>query len=162
MTDSHEPSSTTPADSPPPPEPDETEPEGKPIDPMRLLRIAGVVREVLEEVRRMKPENDGLQHLQEIHGRITSELRESLPEELFRELDSLTPEIKGGGAEELTLGHAEILGWLQGLFQGTQLAMQMQALPQAPRGLPRGAPPPHHEGASAQGADDYRAGAPYL
>ena len=29
--------------------------------------------------------------------------------------------------EELALAHAEILGWLEGLFQGTQLALQMQA-----------------------------------
>ena len=29
--------------------------------------------------------------------------------------------------EELALAHAEILGWLEGLFQGTQLAIQMQA-----------------------------------
>ena len=39
----------------------------------------------------------------------------------------LTPEIRSGTLEELGLAHAEILGWLEGLFQGTQLALQMQA-----------------------------------
>src|SRR5438309_2465680 len=97
------------------------------IDPQRLLRIAAVTREVLEEARRIKPEPAAVEHLRQVHAQITQELRESLPRELFEELDELTPDIRNGTLEELALAHAEILGWLEGLFQGTQLAIQMQA-----------------------------------
>jgi hypothetical protein len=97
------------------------------IDPQRLLRIAGVTREVLDEARRIHPEAGAVQHIRDVHDRIYGELREALPPELYEELDDLTPEIKDGTLEELSLAHAEILGWLEGLFQGTQLALQMQA-----------------------------------
>ncbi|MDP9342544.1 MAG: bacterial proteasome activator family protein [Actinomycetota bacterium] len=97
------------------------------VDPQRLLRIASVTREVLEEARRIKPEPAAVAHLREVHAQITQELRESLPKELFEELDELTPDIRDGTLEELALAHAEILGWLEGLFQGTQLAIQVQA-----------------------------------
>jgi acetoin utilization deacetylase AcuC-like enzyme len=113
--------------------PDEREPaaaaESPPqsIDPQRLLRIASVTREVLEEARRIRPEPAAVAHLREVHAQITNELKESLPTELYDELDELTPDIRDGTLEELALAHAEILGWLEGLFQGTQLAIQMQA-----------------------------------
>ncbi len=97
------------------------------IDPQRLLRIAGVTREVLDEARRIRPEAAAVDHLRRVHAQITDELREALPQELFKELDELTPEVRDGTLEELALAHAEILGWLEGLFQGTQLAIQMQA-----------------------------------
>jgi len=97
------------------------------VDPQRLLRIAGVTREVLEEARRIRPDTGSVDHLRRVLDAIQSELRESLPDELYRELDELTPEIRSGTLEELALAHAEILGWLEGLFQGTQLAIQLQA-----------------------------------
>ena len=97
------------------------------IDPQKLLRIAGVTREVLEEARRIRPEAAAVDHLRHVHAQITNELKAALPPELFRELDELTPEVRDGTLEELALAHAEILGWLEGLFQGTQLAIQMQA-----------------------------------
>jgi acetoin utilization deacetylase AcuC-like enzyme len=86
-----------------------------------------VTREVLDEARRIKPEPAAVAHLREVHAQIVNELRESLPPELYEELDELTPDVRDGTLEELALAHAEILGWLEGLFQGTQLALQMQA-----------------------------------
>ena len=115
------------------PETEQDPPEGaslartRALDPQRLLRIAGVTREVLDEARRIHPEAGAVQHLRSVLDRITQELKEALPEELYRELDELTPDIKEGSLEELALAHAEILGWLEGLFQGTQLALQLQA-----------------------------------
>ncbi|MBA3552771.1 MAG: DUF2587 domain-containing protein [Actinobacteria bacterium] len=99
------------------------------VDPQRLLRIAGITREVLEEARRIRPEAGAVQHLRQVHGRISAELREALPRKLYEELDELTPDPDPGGAtlEEMSIAHAEILGWLEGLFQGTQLALQLQA-----------------------------------
>jgi Bacterial proteasome activator len=113
---------------PAPPQPEDTaSAPGFALDPQRLLRIAGVTREVLEEARRIRPEPGAVDHLRRVHGKITDELREALPAPLFEELDDLTPDIRDGSLEELSLAHAEILGWLEGLFQGTQLALQYQA-----------------------------------
>jgi hypothetical protein len=97
------------------------------LDPQRLLRIAGVTREVLDEARRIRPEPGAVDHLRRVHAQIQGELKEVLPTPLYEELDELTPEIRDGFLEELSLAHAEILGWLEGLFQGTQLALQVQA-----------------------------------
>ena len=100
---------------------------GQVLDPQRLLRIAGVARETLEEARRIRPEPGAVDHLRRLHGQIYRELKEALPPDLYDELDELTPDVRDGTLEELSLAHAEILGWLEGLFQGTQLALQVRA-----------------------------------
>src|SRR5207253_4748259 len=110
------------------------------VDPGRLLRIASVTREVLEEARRIRPEPGAVEHLKRVHEQITNELREALPHELFEELHELTPDVRSGSLEELSVAHAEILGWLQGLFQGTQLALQMQGLRPPTPSLSEGSP----------------------
>ena len=86
------------------------------LDPQRLLRIAGVTREVLDEARRIRPEPGAVDHLRRVHTQIQEELKEALPPALYEELDELTPEVRDGSLEELSLAHAEILGWLEGLF----------------------------------------------
>src|SRR2546427_4281782 len=60
------------------------------VDPQRLLRIAGVTREVLEEARRIRPEAGAVDHLKRVHAQIYNELRQALPPELYEELDDLT------------------------------------------------------------------------
>jgi len=121
----------------PSPSPGDEPPEGRGIvqagtvDPQRLLRIAGVTREVLDEARRIRPEAGAVEHLKQVHARITQELREALPPELWEELDELTPDVRDGTLEELSLAHSEILGWLEGLFQGTQLALLWRRGPSA-------------------------------
>jgi hypothetical protein len=137
--------------------------DGGVVDPQRLIRIASVTREVLEEARRIRPEPGAVDHLRRFHERVCNELKEALPPELYKELDELTPDIKEGSLEELALGHAEILGWLEGLFQGTQIAMQMQAMRafqeaqrrQLPDGSP-GPPQPGPDGAPPPGIRDPR------
>ena len=101
---------------------DDAEPQVFTIDPRRLLRIAAVTREVLAEARRIRPEPQAVDHLRRVHEQICHELEEALPPELYEELSQLTPEIREDSKEELALAHAEILGWLEGLFQGAQLA----------------------------------------
>lgn len=100
---------------------------GSTLDPQKLMRIAGVTREVLEEARRIRPEPGAVDHLRRVHAQISTELRNALPGDLWKELDELTPDVRDGSLEELSLAHSEILGWLEGLFQGTHLALQAQA-----------------------------------
>jgi hypothetical protein len=139
----------SPAPSPPHPQPEDGfSAPGFSLDPQRLLRIAGVTREVLDEARRIRPDAGAVDHLRRVHAQITRELKEALPGELFDELDELTPDIHDGTLEELSLAHAEILGWLEGLFQGTQLAIQAQAaqaLSHIRRPLPSAAPAPQED-----------------
>lgn len=115
------------------------QPARRMVDPQRLIRIASVTREVLEEARRIPPEPGAVEHLRSVHDQIVRELREALPAELYEELDELTPDLRSGSLEELALAHAEILGWLEGLFQGTQIAIQLQAMrPAMPHPRPPG------------------------
>lgn len=68
-----------------------------------------------------------MERLREIHSSIREELRGALPDDLYQELDRLTPELRDGSKDEMELAHASLLGWLTGLFQGTQVALQLQA-----------------------------------
>lgn len=106
------------------------------IDPQRLLRIAAVAREVLAEARRVTPEPSTLDHLHRIHDRICGELQASLPPQLYEELSALTPDITEDSIQELLLAHAEIIGWLEGLFQAVQVALAQSRVQESPREAP--------------------------
>jgi hypothetical protein len=114
-----------------------------------------VTREVLDEARRIRPEAGAVEHLRRVHGQIYNELKEALPPELYEELDDLTPDVRDGSLEELALAHAEILGWLEGLFQGTQLALQVQAA-QALERVRRPLPPSREGGEQEPEVPDSR------
>src|SRR5947208_11257479 len=88
------------------------------LDPGRLLRIAGVTREVLEEARRIRPEAGAVDPLRRVHQQISQDLQEALPPSLWEEFDDLTPDVRDGSLEELALAHAEILGWQIGRASG--------------------------------------------
>ncbi len=116
------------------------------IDPQRLLRIASVAREVLAEARRIDPKPEAVDHLRRVYGRICDELSEVLPPKLYEELSHLTPDVSDDSMEELALAHAEILGWLQGLFQGAQLALQAKTAATRQDATPEPSPPEAHSG----------------
>ena len=104
----------------------DAEPHG--IDPQKLLRVATVTHEVLLEIRVLKANDPGaVERLRRLHTRILAQLRGSLPNELYEELAALSPDVGGDTLSEAAIAHAETLGWLEGLFQGTQLALQLEA-----------------------------------
>lgn len=111
--------STTPSPTPAPPPVEER----ATINPQRLLRILNVTKVVLAEAKRLSPEPGSLDHLQRMHGQICHELECSLPADLYEELSELTPDLEGSSLGELVLAHAEIVGWLEGLFQGVRVAL---------------------------------------
>src|SRR2546425_12581950 len=88
------------------------------VDPQRLLRIAGVTREVLEEARRIRPEPGAIDHLRRVHGQIQEELKEALPPPPDEKLAELTPDKRGGSLAGTSLSHAESPRSLGGLFHG--------------------------------------------
>jgi hypothetical protein len=114
--------------------------------PAQLIRIAAMVRELLVEVRQSSPDDAGRKRLRKVYERTLAELREGLSEGLQQELDTLTLPLAGTPSEsEIRLAQAQLVGWLEGLFQGIQAAVwaqQVQAQAQLEemrrRGLPMG------------------------
>ncbi|MFN2614549.1 MAG: proteasome activator [Actinomycetota bacterium] len=102
--------------------------------PAKLLRIAMMVREMLEEVRRAPLDQDAREHLAEIHERVVVELKKGLSEQLAEELERITMPLEGDGVPteaELRISQAQLLGWLEGLFQGIQAAIATQQMTMA-------------------------------
>ena len=95
--------------------------------PGQLLRIAAMVRELLGDVRASTPDEAGRKRLREVYERALSALREGLSEDLQHELNTLTIPLEGTpSASEIRLAQAQLVGWLEGLFQGIQAAMWAQ------------------------------------
>lgn len=113
--------------------------------PAKLLRIAAMVRELLEDVRKSAPDEAGRKRLRSIYERALTTLKEGLSEELQKELETLTLPLDGTPSEsEIRLAQAQLVGWLEGLFHGIQAALWAQHA-QARAGLEemrrRGLPP---------------------
>ena len=113
--------------------------------PGQLIRIASMVRELLGEVRQSSPDDAGRRRLREVYERAIAELRDSLSGHLQQELDTLTIPLEGTPSEsEIRIAQAQLVGWLEGLFQGIQAAVwaqQMQAQAQLEEMRRRGLPP---------------------
>ena len=133
--------------------PDETpapEPEPAPggiTEPGKLMRIAVMLRELQEEVRRASPDEAGRGMLRKLHERALGELCEVLSPDLQEELKELVMPFEEGtpSESEILIGQAQLVGWLEGLFQGIQVTLfnqQLQARAQfeqmRQRGLPAG------------------------
>jgi len=116
--------------------------------PAKLLRIASMIRELLQDVRQSSVDEAGRKRLREIYDRAMGELKEGLSEDLQHELGTLTTPLEGTPSEsEIRIAQAQLVGWLEGLFQGIQAALwaqHMQARAQFDemrrRGLPPGSP----------------------
>ena len=121
--------------------------------PAKLLRIAAMIRELLEEVRKSSPDEGGRKRLRSIYDKALAMLKEGLSEDLQKELETLTLPLDGTSSEsEIRLAQAQLVGWLEGLFHGIQAALWAQhAQARAGleemrrRGLPPGAPEGHEE-----------------
>jgi len=114
--------------------------DDRPLDPEKLLRLAGLVKGVLEELRQMDPNEHTADELAALYQRVSTEIAEGLPNTLRRELDAMDlglPFKDGATAQEVRLAYAGLIGWLSGLFQGLQAAMQYQQM-QANLGLQQG------------------------
>jgi Protein of unknown function (DUF2587) len=95
--------------------------------PAKLLRIAAMIRELLEEVRKSSLDEAGRKRLRAIYEKALGTLKEGLSEELQKELDTLTLPLDGTPSEsEIRLAQAQLVGWLEGLFHGIQAALWAQ------------------------------------
>ena len=107
--------------------------EGPPTEtitePAKLLRIASMVRELLEETRHASMDEAGRKRLVEIYHRSVDELGDSVSKDLKDELQELVPPLDGVPTEsEMRVAQAQLVGWLEGLFHGIQAAMFAQQM----------------------------------
>jgi hypothetical protein len=96
-------------------------------EPAKLLRIASMVRELLDETRQASMDEAGRKRLASIYQRSLGELGEAISSDLKDELEQLAPPMEGVPSEsELRIAQAQLVGWLEGLFHGIQAAMFAQ------------------------------------
>ena len=111
---------------------DDTQDDEEPAisQPTKIIRIASMTRAMLEELRQAPVDPAGRQRLLEIHDRSIEELKEVMSsdlqqefEEIFQPLSSPTPT-----ESELRIAQAQLVGWLEGLFNGIQAALFTQQM----------------------------------
>jgi hypothetical protein len=96
--------------------------------PTKLIRIASMVRGMLDEVRRAPLDDAGRRRLREIHEKSLEELEGVLSPDLCQELSEVVlPFTSDTPTEsELRLAQAQLVGWLEGLFHGIQATLFTQ------------------------------------
>jgi hypothetical protein len=101
--------------------------EGFIAQPAKLLRIASMIRELVEEVRGVKIDDPGRARLAEIYTSSVDQLKEALSPDLQKELETLMGPLRDPASEaEVRVAQAQLLGWLEGLFHGIQAALWAQ------------------------------------
>jgi hypothetical protein len=116
--------------------------------PAKLLRIGSMVKQLLEEVRLAPLDEASRGRLREIYEQSIRELSEGLSPDLVAELDRISIPFDSDTPSdaELRIAHAQLVGWLEGLFHGIQATlvaqqvaaraqldeMRQRSLPQAP------------------------------
>lgn len=116
--------------------------------PAKVMRIASMVRTLLDEVRAAPLDEASRTRLKDIYSTSVKELGEVLSDDLKEELDRLSlpfDDVAPSDAE-LRIAHAQLVGWLEGLFHGIQamlFAQQMESRARldqfrTTRGLPAG------------------------
>ena len=113
--------------------------------PGKVMRIASMIKQLLEEVRSAPLDEAGRTRLAEIHRRSISELEEGLAPELIDELERITLPFgdEAPSDAELRIAQAQLVGWLEGLFHGIQAALfaQQMAAQQQLQNMRRALPP---------------------
>ena len=113
--------------------------------PGKVMRIASMIKQLLEEVRSAPLDEAGRTRLAEIHRRSISELEEGLAPELIEELERITLPFGDDAPSdaELRIAQAQLVGWLEGLFHGIQAALfaQQMAAQQQLQNMRRALPP---------------------
>jgi hypothetical protein len=105
--------------------------EGEQVaSPTKLIRIAAMVRALLDEARRAPLDDAGRRSLKEIHERSIHELQEILSPDLRQELSDVTLSFSSEtpSGDELRIAQAQLVGWLEGLFHGIQATMFTQQI----------------------------------
>lgn len=135
--------------------------------PAKVMRIASMARQLLDEVRMAPLDEASRNRMKEIYETSIKELAEVLSEDLREELQrlSLPFDNEAPTDAELRVAHAQLVGWLEGLFHGIQAMLFAQQMETRARlegmrrqSLPPGADPsamPAQEQAPSTGQGTY-------
>jgi len=144
--------------------------------PAKVMRVANMIRNLLEEVKSAPLDEASRQRLKSIHEASIKELESGLAPELVEELERLSLDFTDDSTPteaELRIAQAQLVGWLEGLFHGIQAALVAQqmaarlqleqmrggtarpALPMGPGGFGQGLPGQPGQG---QGGPEGRTG----
>ncbi len=98
--------------------------------PAKVMRIGTMIKQLLEEVRAAPLDESGRSRLRDILETSVGELEQALAPELRDELARLTVPFGDTtpSEAELRIAQAQLVGWLEGLFQGIQTALMAQQL----------------------------------
>jgi len=118
------------------------DPQGEPVEvvtertpltdlveqPAKVMRIGGMIRQLLEEVKSAPLDEASRSRLREIYLQSIDELKDGLAPELVDELErlSLPFDADAPSEAELRIAQAQLVGWLEGLFHGIQAALYAQ------------------------------------
>ena len=96
--------------------------------PAKVMRIGGMIRQLLEEVKAAPLDEASRARLREIYDQSIKELEDGLAPELVEELERLSLPFDSGtpSESELRIAQAQLVGWLEGLFHGIQAALYAQ------------------------------------
>lgn len=150
---------------------EDDDPEPMITEPGKLMRIAVMLREVQEEARRADADDAGRARLRQVHERALNELCGILSADLQEELGQFSIDFttETPSQSEIMIAQAQLIGWLEGLFQGIQAAIfnqqaaarkQLEAMRQ--RGLPMGAVPGREQGEGQGQGGEQRVPGQYL
>jgi len=137
--------------------PDAPEGEGeeqseKVESPAKVMRIGAMVRQLLDEVRQAPLDDASRTRLREVYETSVKELSGVLSDELREELERLHLPFDDDDVPsdaELRIAHAQLVGWLEGLFHGIQamlFAQQMETRARLDEMRRPGLPPGRQQG----------------
>jgi len=98
--------------------------------PAKLMRIASMAKQLLEEVRAAPLDDASRKRMSEIYRESIRQLAQTLSPELADELEHLTIPFDSDTPSdaELRVAQGQLVGWLAGLFQGIQATLFVQQM----------------------------------
>ena len=116
-------------------------------EPDKVMRIATMTQKLLDEIKASPLDDASRRRLGTVYASSINELKAGLDTKLADELERITEPFAEGATPsdaELRIVQAQLVGWLEGLFQGIQTALfaQQMATRAQLEQMRRGALPP--------------------
>ena len=99
--------------------------------PAKMMRIGSMIKQLLDEVRQAPLDEASRTRLRDVYDTSVKELASGLSPDLREELERLTLPFGEEGVpseSELRVAHAQLVGWLEGLFHGIQATLFAQQM----------------------------------
>lgn len=116
------------------------------VDGAKLLRLGQMLAGVLTELRSLEPDTGFLTELVRLQRLVVAEIETVVPGPLAMELERLRGDLPSDASrDELRVAQAQLVGWLEGLLHGLQVAVS------SGEPAPTGSPEPAAGGVTPRG-----------